>query len=214
MGIKSSTVDRLRERILSGELAAGQRLIEADLVELIGASRSAVRTALVELEGEGLIDRTENRGASVRRVSLQDAIQITQARRALETLCAGQAAEFADEADRTELTRVVDEMRTAVEADRALDYSQLNKQFHYTLSQIGRHAVAAELIVTLRNRAAHHQFKLSLLRGRMEESLAEHEAILAAVIAADIKSAEQATHEHLESVIATMKQWADKGFIH
>ena len=48
----------------------------------------------------------------------------------------------------------------------------------------------------------------------MEESLAEHEAILAAVIAADIKSAEQATHEHLESVIATMKQWADKGFVH
>ncbi len=213
MGIKTPTVARLRERILSGELGAGQRLIEADLVAMIGASRSAIRTALVELEKEGLVDRTENRGASVRRVGLDEAVQITQARRALETLCAGQAAELADEEDRGRLTRIVDDMREAVEQDRALDYSRLNKEFHYTLSQVGRHAVAADLIVTLRNRAAHHQFKLSLLRGRMEQSLAEHEEILAAVVAGDPKSAEQATHEHLESVISTMKQWAEKGFV-
>ena len=79
---------RLRRDILSGTFAPGARLVEAQLTERYGVGRAAVRAAFVELDAEGLIDREANRGASVRQIELDEAIQITEARAALESLIA------------------------------------------------------------------------------------------------------------------------------
>lgn len=213
MGIKSTAADRLRKRIFSGEFGPGQRLIETDLIEVLGASRGAIRKALVELETEGLVVRTENRGAKVRRTTVDEALQVTEARRALEELCASAAAASVTNDDRDRLNDILDRMRLAVSQERALDYSLLNAEFHQAVSAIGHQGVAAELIAGLRNRAAHHQFRLSLLGGRMEESLVEHEEIAAAICAGDPKVAGQAMHEHLESVAASIKLWDKGGFM-
>ena len=86
-------VDAIREAIIEGEFAANQRLIESDLSERFGASRGNVRTALLQLTSEGLVERMLNRGARVRAVSLAEAIEITEVRMALEGLCAAKAAE-------------------------------------------------------------------------------------------------------------------------
>src|SRR4051812_22134596 len=95
-------VDAIRDAITSGEFAANQRLIESDLSERFGASRGNVRTALLQLTSEGLVERMQNRGARVRAVSLPEAIEITEVRMALEGLCAAKAAErmTADDCDR------------------------------------------------------------------------------------------------------------------
>ena len=90
-----SVVDAIRDAIADGEFAANQRLIESDLSERFGASRGNVRTALVQLSSEGLVERMQNRGARVRAVSLPEAIEITEVRMALEGLCAAKAAERA-----------------------------------------------------------------------------------------------------------------------
>lgn len=213
MGLKSTAADRLRKRIFSGEFGPGQRLVETDLIEVIGASRGAIRIALAELESEGLVVRSENRGAKVRRTTVDEALQVTEARRALEELCATAAAENVTDEDCDRLNGIVDRMNAAVEDGRALDYSSLNAEFHRAVSEIGRQEVASELIMGLRNRAAHHQYRLSLLGGRMEESLIEHEEIAAAICAGDPKAAGHAMHEHLESVLASIKIWNKSGFV-
>ena len=82
----------LREAIVSGEYAPNQRLIEADLSATYGASRAAVRTALLELSAEGLVDRLPNRGSRVRAIPLAEAIEILEVRMNLEGLCAAKAA--------------------------------------------------------------------------------------------------------------------------
>src|SRR5215204_4775301 len=134
-----SATDRLRNDILSGVLPPGERLVELQLAERYRLGRAAIRAALLELDSEGLVRREANRGATVRRISLSDAIEITQARGALEGLVARLAAERATDQERADLQALVAEMETAVANDARLEYADLNRALHRTLLQIARH---------------------------------------------------------------------------
>ncbi|MEU8820516.1 GntR family transcriptional regulator [Actinoplanes sp. NPDC048796] len=72
--------DRLREAILHGEYLPGERLVEAQLIERFAASRFNVRAALRDLAAEGLVRMERNRGAHVRKVSIEQAVEITEVR--------------------------------------------------------------------------------------------------------------------------------------
>lgn len=203
-------VTRLRRDILAGEFAPGDRLVELQLTERYGAGRAAIRAALVELATEGLIDRQTNRGATVRQISVEEAIQITEARAALESLIAGAAADRADADDRLELTRLENDMRCAVSQQRFLDYSELNGVLHRRIREIGQHDVAGELVAMLRNRSARHQYSLASMPGRPAESLEQHAAIIRAVCRGDAAGAAAAMQAHLLSVIDVLRHWDDE----
>lgn len=207
MAATGSVVDRLRDDILEGVLPPGERLIEVQLSDRYGVGRAAIRSALVELDGEGLVRRETNRGATVRRITVTEAIEITEARGVLEGLVARRAAERASEAERDELRALVAEMTVAVEADDKLRYSKLNRTLHAALRRIARHGVADDLVANLRNRSAHHQFRLAVIPGRAAESLAQHAAVVAAVTSGDADAAEQAMRSHLASVTDVLRQW-------
>jgi DNA-binding GntR family transcriptional regulator len=203
--------DRLRNDILRGEFAPNERLVELTLSEAYGVGRSAIRSALVELAKEGLIEREANRGATVRRIPIAEAVQLNEARRALECLIARAAADQATDAQRTRLADIGRQMRTAVENEDYLTYSNLNKVLHQRLSEASGHTVAAELVANLKARSARHQFRLALQPGRPDQSLPEHEAIIAAVVAGDGDEADQAMYQHLSSVIEALRHWANLG---
>lgn len=204
-----SITSRLRTDILNGEFAPGERLLEVGLSAQYGCGRAAVRAALVELATEGLIEREANRGATVRRISVTEAIQITEARAALESLIAANAAANATDEGKEELVAIVARMRTVVEAGGGAEYAELNALLHRRLREMSGHEIAADLVVNLRNRAAHHQYRLALVPGRPAESLEQHAAIVDAVVAGDRSAAEQAMADHLQSVIDTLQRWAD-----
>jgi DNA-binding GntR family transcriptional regulator len=98
-------------------------------------------------------------------------------------------------------------MTGAVERDDKLAYSKLNRDLHGSLCRIARHRVADDLVANLRNRAAHHQFRLALVPGRAAESLAQHRAIVEAVTSGDGPAAEAAMRTHLTSVIDVLRHW-------
>ena len=114
----------LRSDILDGKLAPGARLIELQLAEVHGVSRASIRAAIGELVKEGLVDHEANRGATVRRVAIEEAIQITEVRALLESLIAGRAAIAATEEDKTELASIIGQMREAVAGDHFVEYSE------------------------------------------------------------------------------------------
>lgn len=207
MVVTALVTDRLRDDILGGAFPPGERLIELQLAERYGVGRAAIRAVLVELDAEGLVQREANRGATVRRISVGEAVEITEARAALEGLIARLAAERATAGEQDELRDLIVRMTDAVEQDDKLSYSKLNRYLHDALRRIARHRVADDLVANLRNRAAHHQFRLALVPGRAAESLTQHAAIVEAVASGDGRAAEEAMRAHLASVVEVLRHW-------
>ncbi len=205
----TGTTDALRQDILSGRFEPGDRLLELPLAEEYGCGRAAIRSAIVALTAEGLVLHETNRGATVRRITVDEAIQITEARSALEALIAEAAARNANDSDRENLASIIEDMRRAVSAHAGEDYSALNRLLHEQLRVISGHTIAAELVDNLRNRAAHHQYRLSVMPGRPSVSLEQHAAIVDAVISGNAEAARHAMVEHLSSVIDVLQSWGD-----
>jgi DNA-binding GntR family transcriptional regulator len=198
---RPTVTDALRAAILNGEYAPRQRLVEIDLCERFGTSRFILRSALQDLAGQGLVEFQRNRGARVREVSIDEAIEITEVRILLEGLLAARAAERVTKAEAAMLRKLVKDMRTAVEKSELLTYSDLNAQLHSAIRDIAAHETAARLLRQLRDQTVRHQFSLSLVPGRPGVSLPQHEAIVAAITNRRPELAKQAMEEHLQSVI-------------
>lgn len=202
---------KLRSDILSGFFSPGERLTETALADRYGVGRGSVRASLVALRAEGLVDIEANRGAVVRRITLDEAVEIAEARKVLEGLVAGRAALNEELAARESLVPIVDEMRDAVAIGDNSRYSELNRALHQRIWEISGHRVANDLVTNLRDRSAHHQYRLAVMPGRAQESLQQHGAIVASIVAGDADAAEQAMSDHLDSVIDVLSQWADRG---
>jgi DNA-binding GntR family transcriptional regulator len=205
------TTDGLRRDILAGTFAPGERLVELQLTKRYGVGRAAVRSALIELAAEGLVEREANRGAVVRRMSLTEVIQITEARSALEGLLASQAALRATDEEREELLGIERRMRRAVTIGEHVEYSELNALLHRRIREVSRHTVASDLVANLKNRAARHQYRLALLPGRPDASLGQHADIVHAIVAGDEEAAGDAMRIHLQSVLESLRQWGELG---
>jgi DNA-binding GntR family transcriptional regulator len=190
----------LREAILSGELVPKQRLVEADLADEYGASRGNIRAALSELSVEGLVERVQNRGARVRAVSIDEALEITEVRAALEALCARKAAERISDAESEELRYLAQEMMDAVARGDRESYSACNRRLHARIIDVSGQQTAAATIQRLRGQAVRFQFQLARQPGRPNVSLPQHLAIIDAVCRHDPDGAAEAMRLHLESV--------------
>jgi DNA-binding GntR family transcriptional regulator len=197
---------RLRGAILRGELTPNQRLVEADMSSAFEMPRAAVRTALVRLEHEGLIEREPHRGARVRLVGVQEAVEILQARAALEGLAASQAAKNITPKGADELRAVLERQRVALEGQDLMRASDVNAELHAKIVELSGHATAQRLISGLKSQMVRFQFRTILIPGRPSQSHREHVAIVEAIAAGDATKAERAMHRHLTKVAQALER--------
>ncbi|MFI5613586.1 GntR family transcriptional regulator [Amycolatopsis sp. NPDC051903] len=196
----------IRDTIIRGDFVPNQRLVETDLADRFGASRGAIRLALLDLVNEGLVERVPNRGARVRAVSLSEALEICDVRLALEPLCASLAATRAGSADRRDLEALGESMTAAVAAADVVGQSELNHLLHHRIRTLSAHHTATQILERLRAQAALHRFRLTRRPGRARESLAEHLALITALCAGDPDRAAEATRRHLHGVLAALRE--------
>jgi DNA-binding GntR family transcriptional regulator len=194
----------LRQAILSGDLAPGQRLVEEELAGTLGVTRQSLRAALLDLTAEGLVERIPNRGARVRIVSTDEAVAITECRMALEALCAVKAAQCVSDADAAQLRELGENLKRSVAEGNPVKYSELNRELHRRVGAISGQRVAVGLLERLHAQLVRHQFQLALRPGRPEVSLPEHLAIAYAVADRRPEDAERAVRVHLASVIEAL----------
>jgi DNA-binding GntR family transcriptional regulator len=202
---KVAVYDAIRGAILRGDFVPRERLVEADLCERFGVARFGVRTALRQLASEGLVEFQPNRGARVRDISFDEAIEITEVRKLLEGFVASRAAERITKSEVTGLREIITQMGKAVEDGELLAYSKLNVQLHESIRQIAKQETTARLLRQLRDQLARHEFTLSLVPGRASVSLPQHEKLVAAITARRPVEAQAAMHEHLDSVIDALR---------
>lgn len=205
-GGRPDLTQQIREAILGGEFAPHQRLIEADISERFVATRAAVRTALLNLTGEGLVERLPNRGARVRAISVDEAVEIVEVRMGLEALCARKAAERLTDEDAEQLRALRERIRAAVGGGDLVEYARLNQEMDRRIRDISGHDTARQLLERLRAQSARHQFRLAFHPGRAAESAPEHVAIIDAVLARDADAAEAATRAHLEGIVGVLRR--------
>jgi DNA-binding GntR family transcriptional regulator len=195
----------LRQAILSGDFAPGQRLVEEDLAGTLGVTRQSLRAALLDLTAEGLVERIPNRGARVRVVSTEEAVAITECRMALESLCAAKAAERITDEEAAQLRELAESLKRSVAEGNPLKYSELNRELHRRVGVISGQTVAVGLLERLHAQLVRHQFQLALRPGRPEVSLPEHIAIAQAIAGRRPEDADRAVRAHLASVIEALQ---------
>lgn len=206
-----SATAAIRSAILNGEYSPGERLVEASMCERFSLSRFLVRAALQDLASEGLVEVQRNKGAHVRKISLSEAVEITQVRMVLEGLVAAEAAKRVTTEQAAELDEIRVLMRHAVGANEFRRYSDLNQRLHNLIRVIGNHQTAENILARLHGQLVRHQFAVSMLPGRPAASLPQHERIIEAIRARDPEGAETAMREHIASVIDAMRSLAEIG---
>jgi DNA-binding GntR family transcriptional regulator len=208
---RAHALSALRHAILSGDVAPGQRLVEEELASTLGVTRQSLRAALLDLTAEGLVERIPNRGARVRTVSTEEAVAITECRMALEALCAAKAAERVSDDEAAQLRELGENLKNAVTDANPLKYSELNRELHRRVGAISGQHVAVGLLDRLHGQLVRHQFQLALRPGRPEVSVAEHLAILNAIVARRPDDAARAVRAHLASVVEELQAGDQSG---
>lgn len=191
---------RLRDAIMNGVYMPHQRLIEAEVTQALGVSRTTLRAALIRLHEEGLVEIEVNRGARVRAFSLAEAVEILLVREVLEGLAAVIAIDRISPEDLQELRENVEEMKVALAADDVMRYAALNGRFHKIILEAAGHEIVTRFLGSLQYPLIRYQFGSILVPGRRDASLAEHQAILAALESKDAVELERVARLHVANV--------------
>ena len=188
---------QLRERIFSGELAPGVFLDEVALAGDMQISRTPLREALKVLTAEGLVRHEPRRGCFVNQVTAQDLDEIFPVIALLEGRCAHEAAKHATVADLQALQLLHDKLARHAKARRINDYYSVNFEIHEAIIALASNRWLAQVIGDLRKIVKLARLQQLHAPGRLEQSLAEHLAVFAALKARDPEGAEAAMRTHL-----------------
>lgn len=188
----------IERRILSGDLAPGSKLIEADIASALGVSRGPVREAFRALGQAGLVRTEKNRGVFVRQVSLEEANEIYDVRAALEGLVGRLAARRIRPEQEERIRAVVKKMHALARSQDAAAYYPLNVEFHELLLQAaGNLALATNYRRVVNELDLYRRETISRSAENIPLSTREHEAIVNAVAKRDEKLAERLLNEHV-----------------
>jgi DNA-binding GntR family transcriptional regulator len=195
--LRQRVVEILRNAITECQFEPGGRLIERELCESLGVSRSTVREGLSRLEAEGLVRITPNKGPVVTTLSPEEAAETYEIRRVLEGLAGARCAESADAADLDKLEAHLGRMKQALQSG---DFAALQKAktgFYDCLYEAAR---SDQLMVMLKQLRA----RVTLIRGletqrgpRMRESVEGARRIFAAIRARSPERARREAEEHI-----------------
>ena len=207
----------LRDAILNGRIAAGARLRQTDLADRLGISRTPIREALVRLKAEGLVELLPGGGVQVKRLDLDEAVELYELREVLDGLAARLAAERADATALMRLEKALKRQAECVERKNATQWFPAHVAFHEEIVKAAGNGHLARLSAVVRLSIRHFHPLLLRTEHRLENAYREHRAIYDAMRTHDGNSAEQLARAHIaharEIVLKTMTHGERNGAV-
>lgn len=188
--------DRLRDMIIEGEIATGERLHETNLSEVLNVSRTPLREALKLLANEGLVDLLPGRGARVSALSPESVGELFEVVSGLERLAAEFAAARMSARDLERLQRTHDKMAAHFAAGERHEYFALNHEIHVAIVAASKNRMLVATHGALMAKARRGRYSALASEERWKEAMAEHEALMAAFHKRDAKRAGDILFEH------------------
>lgn len=203
--LKEEVYQRLKQGIINRELPPGARLIEEDLSEKLGVSRTPLREAISRLHQEGIIKLIPNRGAYVAWPTFSEIMENLYIREVLEGLAARLAAENISIPTLNKLRQCMEVFVGGDLAEHMVDYSKANVKFHRMIVEASRSKRLIHLINNLYDQMDIVRLRTIYIPGRAEKSLIEHLEILKALEKRDGLLAEKLLRAHVADLREALK---------
>ena len=196
--LHDEVLERVRDMIIEGRLAAGARIHEGQLGQQLGVSRTPLREALKVLASEGLVELVPSRGALVRQLTGKDVQDMLAVLIALEDMAAPLACSHASDAQIQEVRQLHDEMLAFYRAGNRLQYFKRNQQIHTQLIAISGNESLALVHETVQSRMRRVRYLGDQDDSTWKGAVSDHEEIIAALEARDAARLKKAMTHHLQ----------------
>jgi DNA-binding GntR family transcriptional regulator len=208
--LRELVLEAIREAIINGVLKPRERLMEIQLADELGVSRTPIREAFRKLELEGFIVMVPRKGAYVADISFKDIADVFEIRAALEGLASALAAERITDEELEEMERLLVEKAEAIGNNDMERLVEVDTKFHEAIYRASRNQRLFTIINHLREQIQRFRTQSLSYPGRMKQSLDEHRSIVEAIQSRDTALARQVAQEHIEnaenSMIESMKK--------
>jgi DNA-binding GntR family transcriptional regulator len=194
----------IKDAILTLKLEPGSPLVERDVAQQLGISKTPVRDALQELAREGFVIRVPFKGTYVTDVTIADLTEVFQLRAVLEGLAARLAAPLFSDSELDQLARDLDAAEQALHSGDLILCSEMGRRLHAAIIGKANNERLASIIGNLDDHVRRFRAMSDRISGRLDTSVHEHRGILAALVARDPAAAEQAIRDHLSSVLQVL----------
>ena len=198
--IASRLTEELTDAIVTGEIAAGEKISEPNLANRYDVSRGPLREAIRRLEGRGLVRHVPHAGVRVVTLGLDEVVELYAIREALEGMAARLAADHMSDTEIEAVRELLDEHEVAVQKSEGREYFQQegDLDFHYRIVMAsGNQKLIALLCGELYHLVRMHRYRSSRTASRPQRALTEHRRILDAVAERDGELAELLMRRHL-----------------
>lgn len=193
--LREIVFESMREAIISGVLKPGERLMEIQLADEMGVSRTPVREAIRKLELEGFVVMIPRKGAYVAGVTHKDVADVFEIRAALEGLAAGLAAERATNEEIEEMERVL--LFNEGEPKTLEQIVESDTGFHALVYKASRNDRLVQILANLREQIQRFRATSLAVPGRIKNAIEEHRAIVEALANHDVEKAQELAANHI-----------------
>ena len=196
--LREMVYEELKMQILKGSIIPGTRMMEVELAEEMGVSRTPIREAIRKLEKEGLVTIEPRRGAYASMISTEDMVEILEVRQDLEGLAAYFAADRMTKSQMEELKQVSNSYNEAVMQGNMEAMIKHDTRFHHIIVESCRNKILVQMIEQLQELVLRFRYIYYDNFKRAENMPEEHEAIVAAIAEGDADKARAAADIHIE----------------
>ena len=198
--LREIVYEELKRQIMVGEIAPGTRMMEVELAEEMGVSRTPVREAIRKLEKEGLVTIEPRRGAYASDISAKEMVDILEVRQDLEGMAAGIAAQKITEEGKTELTEIARRYRESVEKGDVDEIIRNDEAFHKYIVGLSGNKTLIKMVSQVQELALRFRYIYYEDFSRFQNQPTEHQAIVDAIISGNFNSARVNAEQHLASL--------------